>query len=309
MPGGRGLFSLPSLFGSFASRQCFSFFNSFTSIYFRTLSANWPTETRDILCELNSLRALAKDGGWTSLGIPAKIYLPPFPSLTIFPSHFLFERSFLLAPPSLPIDTPPLAAYSGAPFFRESPLAPKILPTRGKRHHRPPRTSLRSHHVPRHGLHRRRKPAHPRRSGYACRRRPLRHLRLRRFRHAGHGSLGQLSYRSRARHVPQRLLHLFRRHRPRRSLANRSRRCLSLRRSFPSSDAHQNPRTHRQRHSRLPQARHRRRRRPLHRLHWNAQRESHRRQSRHFRRPRKTFRSPRAPRRRGTSSHRNSHGA
>src|SRR6266404_7718406 len=98
MPGGRGLFSLPSLFGSFASRQCFSFFNSFTSIYFRTLSANWPTETRDILCELNSLRALAKDGGWTSLGIPAKIYLPPFPSLTIFPSHFLFERSFLLAP-------------------------------------------------------------------------------------------------------------------------------------------------------------------------------------------------------------------
>src|SRR6266566_1060267 len=147
------------------------------------------------------------------------------------------------------------------------PFARPRLSSRRKPDHHSPRVARRPHHFHDHGLRGRRQPAHPLRGGYARRRRSLCHLHFFRGRHAHHGTVGQLSHRPRSWHVPQRLLHLLHRPRPRLPLANGPRRRLSLRAPVSPPHAHQSARTNRQRHPRLPQIRHRRRHRPVHRLH------------------------------------------
>ncbi len=128
------------------------------------------------------------------------------------------------------------------------------------------------------------------RSGNAGGGRALRNVRVGGNRNLGDGPVGQLSDCACSRNVSQRVLHLLDRSGARRALANGAWRGLSFRQPLSDPDAYQHPRAHRQRHSRLPEARHRGRHRILHCLRGAAQRQNHCGQHSHVRGPRKIIR-------------------
>ncbi len=183
--------------------------------------------------------------------------------------------------------------YSDSLSFGRVRLARARLSSPGKQDHGSHGAAGRPDDVHDHGVRGRGQPADTIRNGHARRRRAFRHVHFGGAGHAGDGTLGELSDCARARHVAERLFHLLDRDRPRRAVADGAGSRLSFRHAFPDLDAHECPRADRQRHSRLPEARHRCGHRPLYRVRGIPEREHYRRECVHVCCFRQGFRSAR----------------
>ncbi len=164
-------------------------------------------------------------------------------------------------------------------FPRRREFAAAHFPSAGKSDHRPPRVIRRTDHVHGHGLRGGGESANSFGSGYARGWRVVCHLPVSHTGHAGHGAVGQLSNRSRAWNVVERIFHIFRGHWAWRALANGARHRISFRDFISVADPDESSRAHRQRYSGLPEARNRRRHRTFHCIYRPAQRQADRRQS------------------------------
>src|SRR5260370_22707845 len=94
-------------------------------------------------------------------------------------------------------------------LFGSSPVARASISSGRKPDYRAARVARRPDYLHDHGLRRGGESANPCGRWHARRWRAVCHLHLRRGHYAHHGAVGQLSHRARARHFPQRLLHLF----------------------------------------------------------------------------------------------------
>jgi len=141
----------------------------------------------------------------------------------------------------------PIGAFRRKDAIHERPARTPLRHHRQRQPH-PPRAPRGLYYLPHHGLHRGREPRHPLGGGDGFRRRFRRDMPRRRHRLAPHRPARQLSRRARARHGPERLLHLRDRPRRRTLLANGPRGRLHLRHPFHRTQHTPGARVARERH-------------------------------------------------------------